>query len=383
MVFAQPQGSRNKGLFDPRPGKSFYAQLYNRFWAIDTARSGVSNRTKTSWLFLPALSYAQETHLNLQLIALASFYTAPKDTLQRNSTFFTTLAYSQLGQSRIHLRPNIWTHQNRWHLLIDLSYQNADYKFYGIGNHTRLTSEELLRNIITQIDLEAEHLLAPHIYGGLTLVYQGYRNFTTGAHGQFENSGLRQQNNGYAIFGGASFIFDTRDNQNYTHSGHFLRLNTGFAPGSLSTAGPMQQYNAESRDFWSLNKTMVVGVNILFNSNTGKNVPFYYLNQLGSDQMMRGYYQGRFRDRELLAGQIEYRWLFCPRFGLAVFGGEGQVFGQTKLALNEFKPNYGFGGRYVFDLKSRLTIRVDYGRGIQPAGEKTISGVYLSLGEAF
>ena len=370
-------------IFKPKTGRSVYDRFYNRFWAVDTAHSIAFNRAKSSLLFLPALSYAQETHLNAQLISLLSFYTAPSDTLQRNSTFFTTLAYSQLGQSRIHLRPNIWTRGNRWHLLLDLSYQNADYKFFGIGNHTRLSSEELLRNIITQADFEADHLLAPHIYGGISLIYQGFRNFSTGGNGIFENSALKQQNNGYALFSGANFIFDTRDNQNYTRHGHYFRLNADFSPGFLSSAGVMEQLNIESRDFWSLNKNMVLGLNILFNSNTGKSVPFYFLNQLGSDQMMRGYYKGRFRDRDLLASQLEYRWLFCPRLGLAVFGGEGQVFGNTRFAVSEFKPNYGFGGRYIFDLKSNLTIRIDYGRGLQPEGEKTISGVYLSLGEAF
>lgn len=370
-------------VFKPKVGKSAYDKFYNRFWAVDTTHSIAFNRAKSSLLFLPALSYAQETHLNAQLITLYSFYTAPSDTHQRNSTFFTTLAYSQLGQSRIHLRPNIWTSGNRWHVLFDLSYQNAKYKFYGVGNHTRLSDEELLRNINTQADLEVEHLLLPHFYAGISLIYQGFRNFSTGSNGMFENSSLKQENNGYATFGGASFIFDTRDNQNYTLHGQYLRLNADFSPGFLSSAGVMEQLNIESRDFWSLNKSMVLGLNILFNSNTGKNVPFYFLNQLGSDQMMRGYYQGRFRDRELLASQFEYRWLFFPRLGLAVFGGEGQVFGTTKFSVGEFKPNYGFGGRYMFDLKSHLTIRIDYGRGLQPRGEKTISGIYLSLGEAF
>lgn len=332
---------------------------------------------------LPALSYAQETHLNLQLISLYSFYTAPDDSLQRNSTVYTTLAYSQLQQFRIHLRPVIWTRGNLWHLIVDLSYQNADYKFYGTGNHTLSANQELLKNIFTQADFEAERLIAPHLYGGLSFIFQGYKNSSTGANGLFENTDYLAKYNGHGGFGGATVIFDNRDNQNYTLHGHYFRLNAGLAPAFLSTTGTMEQYNFESRDFLSLSKTSVLGLNVLFNSNTGKNVPFYFLNQLGSDQMMRGYYSGRFRDRELLAAQLEYRWLFFPRFGVAAFAGAGQVFGQQAFAIDQFKPNYGFGGRYVFDMKSRITIRLDYGRGLRPAGEKTISGVYLSLGEAF
>ncbi len=371
-------------IFRPLQGHSAYDHLYNRFWANDTVQYKAPNRNKTAWLILPALSYAQETHLNAQLVSLYSFYTRPKDTIERNSTIYTTLAYSQLHQFRIHLRPNIWTAGNLWHLIVDLNYQNANYKFYGTGNHTVLASEELLKQIYTQADFEAEHLLAPHVYGGLDVVYQGFRTFSTGTkNGLFETTRLSQQNNGYAGFGGATFIYDNRDNQNYTLHGSYLRLNAGFAPGFLSATGAMQQYNAELRHFISLTKKTVLGFNVLFNSNTGKTVPFYFLNQLGSDQIMRGYYQGRFRDRDLLAAQVEYRYLFFPRFGVAVFAGEGQVFGQSRFAVGQFKPDYGFGGRYVFDMKSRITIRLDYGRGLRPAGEKTISGFYLSLGEAF
>jgi len=42
--------------------------------------------------------------------------------------------------------------------------------------------------------------------------------------------------------------------------------------------------------------------------------------------MMRGYYTGRFRDRNFIAGQTELRYRFADRFGVAAFAGTGEVF---------------------------------------------------------
>jgi hypothetical protein len=40
---------------------------------------------------------------------------------------------------------------------------------------------------------------------------------------------------------------------------------------------------------------------------------------LGNDQMMRGYYSGRYRDENLMAAQAEIRYRFMNRFGIVAF----------------------------------------------------------------
>ncbi len=41
--------------------------------------------------------------------------------------------------------------------------------------------------------------------------------------------------------------------------------------------------------------------------------------------IMRGYYSGRYRDRNYAAAQIEYRKVFNRMFGLVLFAGAGEV----------------------------------------------------------
>jgi outer membrane translocation and assembly module TamA len=111
--------------------------------------------------------------------------------------------------------------------------------------------------------------------------------------------------------------------------------------------------------------------------------PFYVLPQLGNDELMRGYYTGRYRDKSLLAGQAELRYRFSPRLGLAGFAGGGNVYGTGETWLTALKPSYGAGFRYFFDVERGLSVRIDYGIGEKRPGEERQKGVYLSLGEAF
>jgi outer membrane translocation and assembly module TamA len=103
---------------------------------------------------------------------------------------------------------------------------------------------------------------------------------------------------------------------------------------------------------------------------------------MGSDELMRGYYGGRYRDRNYIAGQTELRYRIASRFGLAGFIGTGEVFHST-FTTAQLKPNYGGGFRYFFDVEKGLAVRMDYGVGQQPAGEKRESGFYIALGQSF
>jgi outer membrane translocation and assembly module TamA len=114
----------------------------------------------------------------------------------------------------------------------------------------------------------------------------------------------------------------------------------------------------------------------------GGQSPFYLMPTLGADDLMRGYYNGRYRDRDYTAGQVELRYRLSDRFGITGFAGTGTVY-HNGIDLSQLKPNYGGGLRYFFDVEKGLTLRLDYGVGEQRPGEARQSGFYTSLGEAF
>ena len=98
---------------------------------------------------------------------------------------------------------------------------------------------------------------------------------------------------------------------------------------------------------------------------------------LGGSARMRGYYEGRYRDKNLIETQIELRQHIWRRNGIAVWVGAGNVF----PSFSGFKwgltlPNYGIGYRWEF--KNRVNVRLDYG-----FGKKGQSGFLFNINEAF
>jgi outer membrane translocation and assembly module TamA len=99
---------------------------------------------------------------------------------------------------------------------------------------------------------------------------------------------------------------------------------------------------------------------------------------LGGDNIMRGYYEGRYRDKLYLAGQAELRWRITRRWGLVLFAGAGDVSGSfSGFRLKEVKPSVGFGIRFMLDIQELLNVRADFAYG------KGMKGVYFNAKEAF
>ena len=95
--------------------------------------------------------------------------------------------------------------------------------------------------------------------------------------------------------------------------------------------------------------------------NTG-NPPFTMLYQLGSS--LRGYYQSRFEDKNLVAFQAEYRIPLFWRLGLAGFAGCGEVTQELRhISLKELKPSSGFGIRFALIPEQKVNLRIDFGFG--------------------
>ncbi|WP_228742052.1 BamA/TamA family outer membrane protein, partial [Klebsiella quasipneumoniae] len=105
-------------------------------------------------------------------------------------------------------------------------------------------------------------------------------------------------------------------------------------------------------------------------------VPWSMMPLLGSDERMRGYYQGRYRDKNVVSSQLEYRRQLTWRHGIVAWAGAGTM-GPSMDSLNDGRwlPSAGVG--YRFEFKPRVNVRLDYGIG------KGSSGFYFQVGEAF
>ncbi|GAA3963621.1 BamA/TamA family outer membrane protein [Mucilaginibacter dorajii] len=338
---------------------------------------------KSSFVVLPAISSAPETGLEVGGAGLYSFYTDSVKSDTRVSSIFGYATVATKGQSKFSINTNYWTPGNSYHFAAGISYYNFPFSFYGIGNDTRSAD-------VTQIDqqrlkfyLGAEKKLTDELYVGFVSGAQRFHIPQTSYKTIFyTDKRVENHGGGSNIYVGPSVTFDSRNNNTYTTKGAIITSSFEVIRGYGKTDYSGGFLNVEYSQFFALSKKFVLGVDIQEQSLTGSRSPFYLLPALGNDEMMRGYYNGRYRDRNMLAGQTELRYRLSPRWGLVGFVGTGEVFNKS-FSWAELKPNYGGGARYFFDIEKGLSIRADYGIGQKNPGESRQSGFYLALGQAF
>lgn len=93
----------------------------------------------------------------------------------------------------------------------------------------------------------------------------------------------------------------------------------------------------------------------------GNVVPFYLLPTLGGSRSLRGYEDYRFRDRNLLLLNAEYRWRVFGALDGAIFYDGGKVEPRFRdLDITHLKSSYGLGFR--FHSGDTTVFRLDIGR---------------------
>jgi outer membrane protein assembly factor BamA len=339
---------------------------------------------KASFLPLPSFGYAQETGFQFGVGAILGFYTDRIDTTNRPSSVTLNLNYSTLKAYNMSSMIDIWGKENKFHYIGELRFKRMPFDFYGIGNSTEEANEDKLIQQQIKVLFQAEKQLLPKAYTGASIGFENYKYRDLVADGIFSRDPYYNNRRGSVFYLGVSQSYDSRNNNNYTTKGLFVRGTYQYAPDVFSDGNfTGSQIKIDARNFWTLNKNFAIGIQGLYTTVIGKNTPIYLLPQMGNDEMMRGYYGGRYRDENLLAFQSELRYRYSSRFGATLFGGTGTVWGIDNFSAKSFKPNYGAGFRYFFDPEKGISIRLDYGVGEKRLNEKRQSGFYISIAEAF
>jgi len=97
---------------------------------------------------------------------------------------------------------------------------------------------------------------------------------------------------------------------------------------------------------------------------------------IGGSRVMRGYFEGQYRDKDLIDFTVELRQRIWGRHGVVVWGGVANLAPSLrKMRLRQTLPNFGAG--YRFEFKQRVNIRFDVGFG------RHCNSLELSINEAF
>jgi hypothetical protein len=132
------------------------------------------------------------------------------------------------------------------------------------------------------------------------------------------------------------------------------------------------------RHFIGFGDHRVLAFQVMSTFSTGT-VPWQMVPRLGGMSMLRGYYEGRYRERHFVAAQAEYRFPIYWRLSSALFVAAGEVAGRvTDLTSNPIRASAGGGLRILLDKEEHINLRADI--AVTLAGS---ADFYIALMEAF
>ena len=327
----------------------------------------------------PTVAYAPETSWELGVSSLY-VYSANRDLSNRLSEIKAFTFYTLENQYGFWLDHALYTDENKWFFYGRARYQSFPLFYYGIG---RETPSEHIALIDGEYTLFRERLLRetlPSLYFGLELDYQGLNRVNyidTETIFELPKVGAMGSNN---LGIGLGLLYNNIHNAMNPREGLYSEwafMNYNTAAGSDYN---MTTYVIDNRIYRPVKENTVFAAQV-YSQFTSGNAPFNMLALMGGESLMRGYYLGRYRDKNLVAGQVEYRILpfeFSKRWGASVFLAAGQVYGdEYGFNWDQFLPTGGAGIRYLIFPEKDIYTRIDI--SFTEEGR----GVYFFIGEAF
>jgi hypothetical protein len=228
-----------------------------------------------------------------------------------------------------------------------------DMAFYGTGIDSRSGDRTGFSYTTKSAGISGRVQVAPHVAvgGGLDVVAADTRfldassvvaaSFSrTAAAAQAINPTYRRTQ--------AFAEVDTRTSPGYTRRGGLYRVDFTAHHQTNGDAFSFQRFDAEVRQFVPLlRENWVIALRGLASTTTaaaGQDVPYFLLPDLGGSHTLRGYSAWRFRDRNRLLVNAEYRWTAGPFVDMALFLDAGTAAARFRdLDSQTLKKSYGIG----------------------------------------
>jgi len=356
------------------------AQSFARKY-LNKVLNDTTDISRPQFLVYPTLAYAPEMSWEIGFSSLYVNY-PKRDTTNRlseiNGFTFITLE----NQYGIWFDHAIYTDQNKWFFLGKIRLQSFPLKYHGIGMDSPRDYLALVDANQIWIKERVLREIRPNLYWGLEAEYNQLSRVDFQKAENAPAFDLPLGFEGSRNLGlGLGLVYDDRHNVLNVRDGHFAELALIRYFPALSTFN----FNAlllDSRLFRPVGANNVLAFQLLGQFMAG-DVPFNQLALMGGESMMRGYYLGRFRDRNQVATQVEYRMLplplgFTDRLGAAVFASAATVVPDfSQASINKVAWAAGAGARFLLFPKKDIYTRLDV------AFTREGTGFYLFIGEAF
>jgi len=338
---------------------------------------------------LPAAGYSLQTGFAVVVSANAAFYTEKHHLPDAKvSSILSSLTYSQYSQIIFPIQSSIWLKKDKYNIITDWRYLQYPSTTFGLGGRSNINNGYTIDFSYIKIHQTVLKSITKDLFAGIGYYYDHFWNVREvtpppNVITDFQKYGLTKT----VTASGPAFrlLYDSRINQinptqgwygniiyrpNFTFMGSDANWQSLLIEARKYIHFPSASNNVLA--FWSYNWLTV-----------GGKPPYLLLPSTGWDDFYntgRGYIQGRYRGRDMVYFETEYRFGITNNglIGGVVFANAQSFSSELYKQLNIIAPGYGVGIRIKVNKFSATNLCVDYGFGVE--GSK---GISVNLGEVF
>lgn len=318
--------------------------------------------------------YSTDTKLGLGLVAAGLYRTDRNDTIlpPSNMSLFgdvSTVGFYMLGVRGLHIFPH-----DRYRLDYTLYFYSFPCKYWGIGydKGNNDANETEMNRWQAQAKASFMFRVAPSTYIGPMLTFDFIEGKDIKNPELLEGMDRITRNTGV----GLTFVYDSRDVTTNPKRGFYVNLSQCFRPKFMGNDYAFSTTDLRFNTYRRVWKGGIIATDLRSQLNFG-NPSWGMMALLGNSYSMRGYYEGRYRDKHKIEAQVELRQHVWKRNSVVAWIGAGTVFNKfSSMRMGHVLPNFGIGYRWEF--KKDVNVRLDYG-----FGKNGQSGFIFNINEAF
>lgn len=348
--------------------------IFNKFLDYFNDANKNKKNKKFDFSIIGGPHYSTDTKLGIGLVAAGIYRSDPQDSLlpPSNISLFSdvsTVGFYMLGVRGTHIFP-----RNKYRADYTVYFYSFPCDFWGMGYDmgNNDSNESDMKRWQARIKGSFLFRLGNNFFVGPMVSY----DYVIGKNIERPELLDGMDRHTWNIGAGFSAVYDSRDVLTNPHKGLYLNLTQCFRPRFLGNDYAFSSTEIQVDAYQQPWKGAILAEDFRSTLNFG-NPSWGMMALLGNSNSMRGYYEGRYRDKHKIEGQVELRQHVWKRNGITAWIGAGTVFKKfSQLRFRRILPNYGIGYRWEF--KKNVNVRLDYGFG--KAGQ---SGFLFNINEAF
>ncbi|WP_342086898.1 BamA/TamA family outer membrane protein [Dyadobacter sp. OTU695] len=352
----------------------------------DSVRVPKIKSGKPIFSLVPAGGYTLSSGLTGSLNANIAFYTSsPKTT--NISSITTNFIYTEYKQMTIPVQANIWTRNNDYNFVVDWRFFKYPQDTYGLGPDSKLRDATGLKYKHLRLHQTVLKRIDKSLFVGLGFAYDKRWQIMQSDKEEKLNQDVRDYGLGTkssSVGPLFTLAYDSRTNSINPLKGFYSNVQVRPNLKALGSTNTWQSVVIDVRRYFNLpNGSQNTLAFWNYNWLTIGKPPYLDLPATGWDptnNIGRGYIQGRFRSTNLLYFESEYRFALTKNglFGGVLFANAQSVSDWPSKSFRKIAPAGGLGIRIKVNKTSGANIAIDYGFGMDGS-----RGLFVNLGEVF